>query len=156
MNQHAMKILTLLIFIFLFFSFRNIEPGSRHTTNTNRGDTIPFMFGYFNDDYDILYTINDSLWIQQPGIKYHILKWNKKEQYCIAKNDDKNPSEAGLYTRIDYMQFKNMKPWLWGFCYTAYKAKNDSIAEHALAADRSNPKKGCKGYPFSRMKKVNE
>ena len=149
-----MRIITLPVFLFIFFSFKNIETGFMPVNNLNHGDSIPYMFGKFADDYDILYTVNDSLWIQEPGIKYHILKWNKIEQYFIAKNDDKNPSEAGLYTRIDYMQFKNMKPWLWGFCYTAYKAKNDSIAEQALSADRSNPIKGCNGYPFSRMKKV--
>ena len=94
------------------------------------------------------------MWTQEPGIKYHILQWNKKDQWIIARNDNKNPSEAGLYTRIDYMKFENMQPWLWGFCYTVYNAKNDSIATHTAAADRNNPRKGCNGFPFSRMKKV--
>ena len=59
----------------------------------NIADPISYMFRNFSDDYDILYTVNDSLCIQQPGIKYHILRWNTKEQYCIARDDNKHPSE---------------------------------------------------------------
>lgn len=118
-------------------------------------DSIPaFMQGNFIDDYSIRYNITDSLWTQKPGIKYHIIKWNVKEKYLIAKNDDKNPSEAGLYSRIDYMPFSNMQPFTWGFCLTVYNAKTDSIAEFSTKADRENPKKGCVGFPFSRMKRM--
>lgn len=146
----------------LWFSFLLILPCffeyQQHNNNpvsvTTVTDTIPDIIGKFTDDYGVVYTISDSLWTQQPGIKYHILKWNKHEQYIIARNDHKNPSEPGLYTRIDYMKLENMLPWTWGFCYTAYAAKTDSIAEHAEPADRDNPKKGCGGYPFSRMKKI--
>jgi len=116
-------------------------------------DSIPaFLLGEFIDDYGIRYNITDSLWIQKPGIKYHIIKWNIKDQYFIAKNDMNNPSEPGLYSRIDYMEFNNMKPFLWGFCLTVYNAKTDSIAEFSKTADSANPMKGCGGYPFSRMK----
>ncbi|MBC7534194.1 MAG: hypothetical protein H7258_00695 [Ferruginibacter sp.] len=115
-------------------------------------DTTTYMLGDFTDDYGITYSINDTLWTQGPVIKYHILKWNKKEQYCIARNDVDNPTEAGMYTRIDYMQFIEMKPWTWGFCYTEYKASAEADAENAASADHSNPRKGCNGFPFSRMK----
>ncbi len=118
-------------------------------------DTLPQnVLGSFMDDYGIRYMVTDSLWIQQPNIKYHILKWNTQEQYLIAKNDTANKSDKGLYTRIDYMYFKNMEPYQWGFCLTVYDAANDSIAAFTAKADRANPKKGCNGYPFSRMKRV--
>jgi len=122
---------------------------------TNHGDeTIPLeLKGNFLDDYGVRYTINDSLWIQHPRTKFRIIKWNTREQYLIARNDKQNPGEGGLYTRIDYMQFKNMEPYKWGFCLTAYDAQTDSIAEATAAADRMNPKKGCNGFPFSRMKR---
>ena len=117
-------------------------------------DSIPsMMLGKFTDDYDIHYSITDSLWIQYPGATYHIIKWNTDEQYIIARNDDKNPDDGGLFTRIDYVPFKNMEPYQWGFCLTVYNAKSFSIAEQAAHADRQNPKKGCGGFPFSRMKK---
>ena len=118
-------------------------------------DSVPVLLkGQFADDYDIRYTITDSLWTQHPNARYHILKWNTKEQYIIARNDDGNPGEKGLYSRIDYMLFSNMEPWRWGFCLTIYNAPSDSLAEAQAVADRKNPRKGCNGYPFSRMKRV--
>ncbi len=110
--------------------------------------------GSFMDDYKITYTINDSLWIQKPNAKYHIIKWNEKEQYIIARNDKNNPTDGGLYTRIDYMTFENMQPFLWGFCLSAYNASTEAAAEAVKIADRENPRKGCNGFPFSRMKRV--
>lgn len=112
--------------------------------------------GSFMDDYKITYTINDTLWTQKPNAKYHIIKWNEKEQYVIARNDKNNPSDGGLYTRIDYMTFENMAPFLWGFCLSAYNAETEAAAEAVKIADRANPRKGCNGFPFSRMKRVEE
>ncbi len=118
-------------------------------------DSIPtHVLGNFMDDYGIRYTVTDTLWTQHNGINYHIIKWNTNEQYIIARNDNANPSEAGLYTRIDYMSFQNMEPFLWGFCLTVYNATTETEAETKAQADRQNPKKGCGGYPFSRMKRV--
>lgn len=110
--------------------------------------------GNFIDDYKITYTVNDTLWIQKPNAKYHIIKCNEKEQYIIARNDKNNPADAGLYTRIDYMTFENMSPFLWGFCLSAFNAPTEAAAEAVRIADRANPKKGCNGFPFSRMKKM--
>lgn len=112
--------------------------------------------GSFMDDYKITYTINDTLWTQKPNAKYHIIKWNEKEQYIIARNDKNNPSDGGLYTRIDYMTFENMAPFLWGFCLSAYNAETEAAAEAVKIADRANSRKGCNGFPFSRMKRVEE
>jgi hypothetical protein len=142
------------LFIFLFLTNRMENTGSRQLHQSIH-DSIPaFVKGEFQDDYGIRYTITDSLWWQQPRAKYHIIKWNTAEQYLIARNDDKNPTEACLYTRIDYMTFTNMEPYRWGFCLTVYNAKTDSLAEVTAKADRQNPRKGCGGYPFSRMKRV--
>jgi hypothetical protein len=117
-------------------------------------DSIPsWVKGEFKDDYRISYSISDSLWMQLPNTKFHIIKWNLEEQYLVAKNDMGNPGEGGLYTRIDFMQFKDMAPFEWGFCLTAYKAEDSVTAEKTASADRSNPKKGCGGFPFSRMKR---
>jgi hypothetical protein len=145
-----MKTLTiLLLFSLLFFNTGSLN-GLVHKTNTISGE----LLGNFMDDYGIRYAVTDSLWIQYPSSKYHILKWNEKEQYIIARNDDKNPDDKGLYTRIDYMQFANMEPFLWGFCLSAFNAKTDSLAEATGHAGRDNPRKGCNGFPFSRMKRI--
>ncbi len=122
---------------------------------TKKSATLPAnLVGHFRDDYNIRYTINDTLWIQHPNIKYHIIRVNNNEQYLIARNDINNPSEAGLYTRIDYMEFQNMESYKWGFCLTVYNAKTEKDALANGGADRQNPKSGCGGFPFSRMKKV--
>lgn len=113
-----------------------------------------FAIGNFTDDYGIKYEVNDTVWTQSPNIKYNIIKWVPEKQYLIAKNASTNKFDAGKYTRIDYMAFENMGDWKWGFCLTVYKAETDEMAENTAAADRENPKKGCNGYPFSRMKRV--
>ena len=147
--------LTFLVMIICLASFTSTEINTGIYPHKNTTDTIPaFVLGDFMDDYGIRYNVTDSLFLQKPGIKYHIIKWNIKEQYLIARNDNKNPSEAGLYSRIDYMQFNNMKPFLWGFCLTVYNAKTDSLAEFTTRPDRMNPVKGCGGFPFSRMKRI--
>jgi len=148
-----MKLAAIGLFLFLMaFAGKEklIVQGDERIT-----DTIPAdLKGDFTDDYGIRYSISDRVWIQHPNVKYHIIRCNTADQYLIARNDHQNPSEAGLYTRIDYMSFNNMAPYGWGFCLTVYNAKTDSLAETTAQADKKNPKKGCNGFPFSRMKKT--
>lgn len=140
-----------LAFFLLFLSMFSI--GDEKTVH-RVDEKIPALFkGNFVDDYGIRYTVNDTMFTQLPRTKYHIIKWNVKDQYIVARNDNQNPGEGGLYTRIDYMQFSNMEPWKWGFCLSVYDAKTDIIAETTAKADRQNPMKGCNGFPFSRMKR---
>lgn len=149
----------LMLFSFLLSGFSYpFQQDGMGTDGTYVIDTIPVtMPAIFSDDYGIRYTISDSLWVQHPSSRYHILRWNKEKQYIIAKNDAQNKSDAGLYTRIDYMKFTGMEPYTWGFCLSVYKAVSDSIAEFGPnKTDRTNPRKGCNGFPFSRMKKSEE
>lgn len=111
------------------------------------------MTGNFQDDYGIRYTISDTAWIQHSKIKYHLLRYDSAGQFFIARNAMTNPTEPGLYTRIDVMRFSNMEPWRWGFCLTTYNAATVEEAVSRQVADRANPRKGCGGYPFSRMKR---
>ncbi len=111
------------------------------------------MLGNFQDDYGIRYTISDTTWIQHSNIKYHLLKYDSVGEFFIARNAATNPSDPGLYTRIDVIRFTNMEPWYWGFCLTTYNAKTVEEAITKQEADRTNPRKGCGGYPFSRMKR---
>lgn len=148
-----MKILAICLFSFII-SFSGKEKGILQNNGEVIKDSLPgHLKGDFMDDYGIRYNISDRVWIQHPNIKYHIIRCNTKDQYIIARNDHQNPSEAGLYTRIDYMSFSNLAPYRWGFCLTVFNAKTDSLAESAASADRKNPKKGCNGFPFSRMQK---
>lgn len=137
----------LLLIVILLFPFINLYAQTK---------AAEMLKGNFIDDYKIAYTINDTLWMQKPNATYHIIKWNEKEQYFIARNYKNNPADGELYTRIDYMTFENMQPFLWGFCLSAYNAKTEDEAEAVKIADRANPRKGCNGFPFSRMKRVEE
>lgn len=112
------------------------------------------LSGHFKDDYNINYTITDSVWTQHPKTTYRIVKWNQQEQYFIAQNGANNKTDAHLYTRIDYMTFDKMEPYRWGFCLTAYNAPTPQAAEATPPANRQNPRKGCNGFPFSRMKRM--
>lgn len=150
-----MKKTVIIIIIVMSFAHAKINP-IHASARIPVKDTIPVLLpAVFTDDYGIRYSISDTLWLQAPSARYHILRWNLKEQYIIAKNGNNNPSDGGLYTRIDYMRFSNMEPFLWGFCLSTYNAQSDSLAEFApTKTDRQNPRKGCNGYPFSRMKKI--
>lgn len=139
-------------FVILVFVLAGCGPSARGRSSSL--ESIPKeLMGNFKDDYGISYSINDSVWIQHPNIKYHFIAYNSNEKYFIAGNDDKNPSGGGLYSRIDIIYFSGMEPYRWGFCLTAYKAKTADEAMATKAADKDNPKKGCGGFPFSRMKR---
>lgn len=111
------------------------------------------LTGNFVDDYGITYTITDSVFIQAQGIKYNIIRWDTAQQFFITSKVSKKNQDSILFSRIDYMRFTGMEPWLWGYCYTTYTAKTEAEALTHPAADRNNPKKGCNGFPFSRMKR---
>lgn len=140
-----------LIYPLLLLAVISCSPSAKNVKNS---DTVPAdLLGDFTDDYGIKYTVSKNLWTQHPASKYHLLKYDSKGNYFIAQNDKGNKTDAGLYTRIDVMYFENMAPWKWGFCLTEYKAKTFAEAEAVASADRANPRKGCGGYPFSRMKR---
>ena len=112
-----------------------------------------FMIGQFIDDYDIEYTIDASTWLMDPTTKFNIIQWNKAEQYLLAQNHQDNSSDAGLFVRIDFLNFEGaQKPYEWGFCISAYNANSLAEAKQTIIADRSKPKTGCDGHPFSRMR----
>lgn len=135
--------------LFVFAHCKPMEQAGSRSLKTIPADLI----GDFKDDYDIRYSVSEKLWVQHPNAVYHLLSYDSAGKFFIAKNDSKNPSDANLYSRIDIMRFSNMEPWRWGFCLTAYNAKTVEEAIATAAADRANPRKGCGGYPFSRMKR---
>ena len=148
-----LKIFILGAALFLFCKQQTFSQ-SADTTHSIRVSLPILLKGTFEDDYGIRYTISDSLWIQHPNAKYHIINCDTTEQYLLVQNDNANKTDAGLFTRIDYMNFTGMEPFLWGFCLTIYNANTLEKAKATIIADRRNPKIGCSGFPFSRMKKL--
>lgn len=110
--------------------------------------------GTHQDDYKIEYELSKDVFVQKPNTRFHIIKWNIEEEYFIAQNDSLNPYDPNLYSRIDWVKLTGMEPFTWGFCLSAYDAPNADSAEAVNVADRSVPKTGCDGYPFSRMKPI--
>ncbi len=119
-----------------------------------RGSAPAELLGAFRDDYGNDFRISDSVFAHLPRSRYRVVEWNVAERYLIAQNDSLNASDAGLWTRIDWMPFSGMEPFTWGFCLTAYKAPTEAAARATPPADRAAPRTGCNGYPFSRMQRV--
>lgn len=111
------------------------------------------LLGNFTDDYGSIYQITNKVWMHGTGNKYHLISYNKANNFIIAQNDKSNVTDGGLFTRIDIVYFNQMDPWKWGYCLTAYKASSFEEALNTNPANRNNPKKGCGGFPFSRMKR---
>lgn len=112
------------------------------------------MLGRFEDDYGNRFTITPRLWLQEPGSRFHIVRWRAEAGYLIARNDASNPGDGGLWTRIDWLPLPGTPPYVWGFCLSAYKAPTAAAAESTRVARRDRPRTGCNGHPFSRMKPV--
>jgi len=154
----------LLPFFYMLTGCHTVRPKSPAEMDTrvycgsgfNCEKTTPpsFLLGQFEDDYRIQYVISSKTWTQFPASKYQIVHWNSSEQYLLAQNDSSNTSAAGLWTRIDWMNLDEMAPYEWAFCISAFEEDSRDAAELVHIADRSLPKTGCNGHPFSRMKRI--
>lgn len=105
------------------------------------------------DDYGGAHAITPELWVQSPRNSYHVMRWDPAGQYLIAVNDSANASAPGRWTRIDWMELRDMAPYTWAFCLSAYDAATEAEAEATTVAERATPRTGCNGYPFSRMRR---
>jgi hypothetical protein len=110
------------------------------------------VIGSFVDDYTASHLVSATEWRHGTRARYHIVKWNVDGQYLIARNDSANPSDADLWTRIDWMRLDDMAPWTWGYCMSAYRAPSADSAESTRVANRATPRTGCNGFPFTRMR----
>jgi hypothetical protein len=110
--------------------------------------------GRFIDDYGITHMITDSLWSLGGRDRYWIVESEDTAGYLIARNDEANASDPGRWTRIDWIPLAEMAPFEWAFCMIEYKAGSAAEARAANQADRIHPRKGCNGFPFSRMRRA--
>ena len=112
----------------------------------------PLVLGAFTDDYNASHAVSATEWRHGSRARYRIVKWNTAGQYFIAQNDTANPGDGGLWSRVDWLRLEGMPPWTWGYCLTAYKAPTADSAEATRIANRSTPRTGCNGFPFTRMR----
>jgi hypothetical protein len=137
----------------VWFGFALVAAGCAHTPPLADAGLPAIVLGEFEDDHGITYAISQALWFQQPRSRFHVVRWNAREQYLIARNDNGNPGESGRWTRIDWAPLSGMAPYTWAFCLSAYDAATADLAEAARTARRDSLRIGCNGYPFSRMKR---
>ncbi len=141
----------------LVFTFACNGDNATNALDASTADAEPLLpsapaelLGTFIDDYAISYSISETRWQQEPDTRYEIQEWNAEEHYLIAQNHKDNPSDALLWTRIDWVELADMPDYPWAFCYSAYNA-NSSEEARLAQADTQNPRTGCNGFPFSRM-----
>lgn len=113
-----------------------------------------FLVGEFVDDHGGRYTVSTKEWFHHPAITYRIVSWNLEKQYAIAQNASSNYRAPDLWARIDWMRLEGMKPYEWAFCLSVYDAPTAAAAEATEIARRDTANSGCKGSPFSRMRRV--
>lgn len=121
---------------------------------TAPADAPAALLGAFTDDYGSRYRVTSERFEHLPRSVYLIAEWNAAERYFLAQNAASNPSEGGLWTRVDWLEFTDQGPYTWGFCLTAYRAASREAARATTPADRSAPRLGCNGFPFTRMQRV--
>ena len=122
----------------------------------NNSLLIPdFITGDFEDDYGITYSISDSVFEMGDHTKIYILDWDLEEQFFVGQNDSSNIYDPLLYSRIDWMKFEQTGEFEWGFCMSAYNETTFDSTKSVESVNREAPKTGCNGYPFSRMRRIN-
>lgn len=130
---------------------------AKHSTSTANdgaptGTAPPLVVGTFADDYGSTYQISRTDWRQDTKTRYHIVEWHADSSYVIAQNAPANESDGNKWTRIDWMPLSGTAPYTWGYCLSAYDAPSKAAAVATHVAQRANPRNGCNGFPFSRMK----
>ena len=121
---------------------------------TDRPSPPPAQLGEFIDDYGIRYVVTERLWLQGAEARYEITEWNGERRFLIARNGAENPTEAGLWTRVDWVALESGTDFEWAFCYAVFDAESQEAARAGAASDRDTPRTGCNGFPFSRMRRV--
>lgn len=139
----------LLVFLLVAGCARHPSPVSAPATSSPPA----WMLGAFEDDYGSRHTITAEGWAQGYA-RYHVVRWDAAGEHLIARNDSANSEDAGRWTRIDWMRLEGMAPYTWAFCITTWNAATPQEAEAAAPADRSTPRTGCGGHPFTRMKRA--
>ena len=134
-------------------------------------DPPAYLLGSFEDDYGNRYTITPEAWVQEPDVRYGVDWWYGSQGFLVARNAPDNPTDAGLWTRIDWVRLgadesttgtqgrdatsvDGDNGWTWAFCLSTWDAPTRADARATEGADSATPRSGCGGFPFSRMRRV--
>lgn len=111
-----------------------------------------FLLGEHRDDYGSRHRIDTEQWTHEPSLRYLHLRWDPAGQFLVAQNADSNPADGGRWTRIDWMRLPGDDGWTWAFCLATWDAPSADSAARVTTADRTVPRTGCGGHPFTRMR----
>ncbi len=119
---------------------------------------LPFR-GSFEDDYGYTYDLSARTWSGPGASTYRIVEWNASGQFLIAEQQASTGTEStgaeqprpATWVRMDWMVLEDMAPYTWGYCMSTYDAPSAEAARMGAPPDRSHPKTGCNGFPFTRM-----
>ena len=131
-------------------------PGAVGAQTAGGAVVPPVLLGEFVDDYGIRYVVSEEQWSQGEYARYEIAEWNVEERFLIGRNGAENRTEAGLWTRIDWVLLQAGTDFEWAFCYAVYDAESAATARAIPPSDRETPRTGCNGFPFSRMQRAPE
>ena len=130
------------------------EACAGHRSLPPQASAPAMLIGEFRDDYRGRFTISDSVWFQRPRNRFRVVAWHPEAQFLIAQNAADDPTAPNLWTRIDWISLTDQGQYAWGFCLTAYKASSREAAIATAPAQRTTPRTGCNGFPFTRMQRV--
>ena len=139
----------------IIFSLLSLIVSCQSEEFVSQKNPLPdFMIGSFSDDYDITYSISDSLFSMGSTTIIHILEWDTEKQFFIGQNDSSNTYDPLQFSRIDWIELSEMESFTWAFCMSAYNAPSTDSARATTTTNPQSPKTGCNGYPYSRMKPI--
>ena len=111
------------------------------------------ILGTFADDYGETHLVRADEWVEGHGL-LHIVRWDTTQHYLIAWNDSANKYDPGKWSRIDWVEFRGMAPFDWGFCLSAYDAPTADSAAATRVVHPATPRTGCNGHPYTRMRSI--
>jgi hypothetical protein len=110
------------------------------------------ILGDFIDDYNTRYRITTDRFLE-GRTTYRIVEWQPTAKYLLAQHTDSTGANAARWSRFDWVLLPDQGMYRWGYCHSAWRAPSLDSARHTLVVNRDDPRRGCNGHPFTRMRR---
>lgn len=110
------------------------------------------LLGDFIDDYNTRYGITADRF-REGRTTYRIVEWHPAAQFLLAQQTDSTGATVARWSRFDWVMLPDQGAYRWGYCHSAWRAPSLDSARHTLVVNRDNPRRGCNGNPFTRMRR---
>lgn len=111
------------------------------------------LLGAFTDDYGTHYQITAESF-NEGASAYRVVAWHADSLYLLAQNADSTPGGGARWSRFDWVLLPDQGAYTWGYCHSAWRAPTLDSARATQVVNRSVPRTGCNGHPFTRMQRV--